>query len=123
MRREDMAVPASFVSEDDLCPNCLHLVRAVESRDLIGQAKGILMEREGCTAEAAFHRLVETSQRRNMKVVDVAAEISASVGSNNEIHAHAPRANRLPSAKATGTSSDKNRDEHRRIGTPDHDRG
>jgi hypothetical protein len=118
-----MAVPASFVDEDDLCPNSLHLVRAVESRDLIGQAKGILMEREGCTAEAAFRHLVEASQQRNMKVVDVAAEISASVGSHAEPHTHAPRVNRLPSAKATGTSSDKNRDEHRRLGTPDHDRG
>jgi ANTAR domain len=116
-----MAVPASFVNEDDLCPNCLHLVRAVESRDLIGQAKGILMEREGCTAEAAFRRLVEASQRSNMKVVDVAAEISASAG--RHVEPHAPRANRLPSAKATGTSSDKNRDEHRRLGSPDHERG
>ncbi|HEX3326032.1 MAG TPA: ANTAR domain-containing protein [Actinomycetota bacterium] len=116
-----MAVQAAG---DDLCPNCLHLVRAVESRDLIGQAKGILMEREGCSADAAFRKLVEASQNRNVKVVDVAAEISASVRPHDELAGpHHMRANRLPSAKATGTSSDENRTEHQRLHPADHDAG
>jgi hypothetical protein len=119
-----MAVQAAGDAHDDLCPNCLHLVRAVESRDLIGQAKGILMEREGWSADTAFRKLVEVSQSRNVKVVDVAAEISASVRSHEEAAGpHHMRTNRLPSAKATGTSSDENRSEHQRFRTADHDGG
>jgi hypothetical protein len=53
------------------------LVRAVESRDLIGQAKGILMLRDGCGDEQAFSRLVAASQHANMKLVDVAAWLVA----------------------------------------------
>ncbi len=49
-----------------------HLQRAVESRDLIGQAKGILMERFRITADAAFQMLVRASQDTNVKLVDIA---------------------------------------------------
>jgi hypothetical protein len=45
---------------------------ALESRDVIGQAKGILMERFDIGAPEAFSMLVESSQRTNMKLVDVA---------------------------------------------------
>jgi ANTAR domain len=111
-----MSVGASFEAEDDLCPNCLHLSRAVENRDLIGQAKGILMEREGCSPEAAFRMLVDASQRTNTKVVEVAAELARSVNSGPTVPAkHRTRPDRPPSAKATGTSSDKNREEHQRL--------
>ncbi|MEJ2863733.1 ANTAR domain-containing protein [Actinomycetospora flava] len=48
------------------------LVRALESRDVIGQAKGILRERSGLTDGQAFQRLVTASQETNMKLVDVA---------------------------------------------------
>ncbi len=41
---------------------------ALVSRDLIGQAKGILMQREKITADEAFARLSQVSQRRNKKV-------------------------------------------------------
>ena len=50
-----------------------HLQRAVDSRDLIGQAKGILMERFTIDDEAAFRMLVRTSQDTNMKLTAVAA--------------------------------------------------
>jgi hypothetical protein len=50
-----------------------HLQRAVDSRDLIGQAKGILMERFTIDDEAAFRMLVHTSQDTNMKLTAVAA--------------------------------------------------
>jgi hypothetical protein len=97
-------------------------VRAVQNRDLIGQAKGILMEREGCSADSAFRMLVEMSQRTNTKVVDIAAQISDSVGSHADTREHwHRRTNRLPSARATGTSSDENRDEHQRFRTADND--
>ncbi len=39
---------------------------AIDSRDLIGQAKGILMERYQLTGAQAFSMLVKTSQNRNI---------------------------------------------------------
>jgi GAF domain-containing protein len=45
---------------------------ALDNRDLIGQAKGILMHRDGLTAEAAFACLARASQHTNTKLVDVA---------------------------------------------------
>ncbi|WP_233223403.1 ANTAR domain-containing protein [Amycolatopsis sp. CA-128772] len=55
----------------------LHLRRAVTSRDVIGQAKGILMQRQGITAEEAFDLLRRTSQRLNVKLVDLAETLAA----------------------------------------------
>jgi GAF domain-containing protein len=49
------------------------LNRAVLTRDVIGQAKGILMQRDGVDDEGAFALLVEASQTTNIKLVDVAA--------------------------------------------------
>jgi GAF domain-containing protein len=54
------------------------LREALETRDIIGQAKGILMERESCTPEAAFDILRRASQRTNRKLRDVAADLVAS---------------------------------------------
>lgn len=48
---------------------------ALQSRDLIGQAKGILMAREGITAEEAFDMLRRASQRLNVKLRDVAGGV------------------------------------------------
>jgi AmiR/NasT family two-component response regulator len=45
---------------------------ALSSRDVIGQAKGILMERHGITADAAFSVLSCVSQAENIKLADVA---------------------------------------------------
>ncbi len=49
-----------------------HLQSALATRDLIGQAKGILMHRSGLTGVQAFSLLTRTSQETNMKLVDVA---------------------------------------------------
>jgi hypothetical protein len=49
-----------------------HLGQALESRDLIGQAKGILMERYRVNSEEAFRMLVSSSQNTNIKLVEVA---------------------------------------------------
>jgi hypothetical protein len=49
------------------------LNQALKTRDVIGQAKGILMERFDITDDAAFQMLVTTSQETNMKLHDVAA--------------------------------------------------
>lgn len=61
----------------------LHTVRrttnltvALASRDLIGQAKGVLMERYRITADTAFGILVRASQDAHRKVRDVAALVT-----------------------------------------------
>jgi len=53
----------------------LHI--ALNNRDVIGQAKGILMERFAVDQERAFAMLVESSQHTNMKLVDVAHWLTA----------------------------------------------
>jgi GAF domain-containing protein len=45
---------------------------ALGNRDVIGQAKGILMERHGVTATAAFGVLSRVSQAENMKLAEIA---------------------------------------------------
>lgn len=59
---------ASAKEEDDL-----H--EALVNRDLIGQAKGILMERYDVPAERAFLILSRLSQETNTKVHVVASEL------------------------------------------------
>ena len=51
------------------------LERALRSRDVIGQVKGILMERHGLTAWEAFERLRLLSQERNRPVREFAEEL------------------------------------------------
>ena len=51
---------------------------AVDSRDIIGQAKGILMERHKITGEQAFIVLSMASQRSNTKLRDVADHLITS---------------------------------------------
>ena len=57
-----------------------NLQRAVDSRDQIGQAKGILMERFSLDDEAAFQMLVKSSQETNMKLTDVARWLTSETG-------------------------------------------
>jgi AmiR/NasT family two-component response regulator len=51
---------------------------ALHSRDIIGRAKGILMERYGLDDEAAFDVLVELSQSTNIPVRDLAERLNQS---------------------------------------------
>lgn len=51
-------------------------VAAVATRDLIGQAKGILMERYQLDAQKAFALLVLVSQHNNRQLRDVATELA-----------------------------------------------
>lgn len=48
---------------------------ALDSRDVIGQAKGLLMARRNITGDAAFELLREASQRRNVKLRQVAEQV------------------------------------------------
>jgi transcriptional regulator with GAF, ATPase, and Fis domain len=75
--------------------NAIHgeqMEEALRSRDLIGQAKGILMVREGVSAEKAFDMLRRASQRLNVKLRDVACgvvdrSVSAAGGEGDESRA------------------------------------
>ena len=52
-----------------------HLHEALRTRELIGQAQGILMERERITAEQAFDVLSRASQHMNVKLREIAARL------------------------------------------------
>lgn len=52
-----------------------HLTEALRTRELIGQAQGILMERERITADQAFDVLRRASQYLNVKLREVAAQL------------------------------------------------
>ena len=54
-----------------------HLQVALESREPIDMAKGIIMNSMGCGPDEAFAILVQQSQRENRKVRDIAAELVA----------------------------------------------
>jgi GAF domain-containing protein len=61
------------------------LERALDVRDVIGQAKGILMERYGLTGHRAFQLLVRLSNESNRKLRDLALDV-----------VHSPRPARQP---------------------------
>jgi GAF domain-containing protein len=54
----------------------VQLTEALQSRDVIGQAKGILMERRGADADQAFDILRRASQDLNIKIRDIARTIA-----------------------------------------------
>jgi ANTAR domain len=56
----------------------LQLRDAAQSRALVGQAKGILMNALGCSADEALERMRQISQQHNMKVTEVARRITES---------------------------------------------
>jgi hypothetical protein len=49
--------------------------RGLASRDIIGQAKGILMEQRSVDSDHAFYLLRTVSQRLNVKLRDVAEHV------------------------------------------------
>jgi GAF domain-containing protein len=51
-----------------------------DNRDIIGQAKGIIMASTRCSADAAFGLLVRQSQHENRKLVDIASELADRAG-------------------------------------------
>jgi GAF domain-containing protein len=52
-----------------------HLIAAIETRDIIGQAKGIIMAREGVDDTVAFEILRDGSNRLRCKLRDLANQI------------------------------------------------
>lgn len=55
--------------------NAANLTEALRTRELIGQAQGILMERERLTSEQAFAVLRRASQHMNIKLREVAVSL------------------------------------------------
>jgi AmiR/NasT family two-component response regulator len=66
---------------------------ALDHRDVIGQAKGILMERHSITADAAFGVLSRVSQAENVKLAEIAR--------------HLAETGTLPSAPSPDSSADR----------------
>lgn len=59
------------------------LGEALTSRSVIDMAKGILMAREGCSADDAFHRLRQVSQAQHLKLRDVAQRLVDDAGNGD----------------------------------------
>ena len=67
---------SAAASTSDLRRANQELREALESRDVIGQAKGILMERHRVSAEEAFDMLKRASQHLNVKLRSVAQDVA-----------------------------------------------
>jgi hypothetical protein len=68
------------LTREELRRNVAQMEQALESRDVIGQAKGILMQQGGIGADEAFRLLVRASQRENRKLREVAQRIADRAG-------------------------------------------
>jgi AmiR/NasT family two-component response regulator len=66
------ALPADHQTQQALAAENEQLRRALATRDVIGQAKGILTERYNIDATAAFDPLIKLSQDSNTPVTNVA---------------------------------------------------
>ena len=55
----------------------VQLQTALDSRIVVEQAKGVLMEREGLSAQAAFERLRRQARSRSMRIDDLARQLIA----------------------------------------------
>lgn len=60
------------------------LLEGYAYREVIGQAKGILMEREGCSEEEAFDILRSTSSRLHKKLREVARDVVDTSGRDDD---------------------------------------
>jgi len=75
-RRDDLHMQ-EIHRRDDLHAHELDLIRdALETRDVIGQAKGVIMTTLSCSPDEAFNLLRQQSQHENRKLVVVAHEIA-----------------------------------------------
>ena len=74
--RADLAAARADVTE---------LQRALATSRQIGMAMGILMERHRLTPEQAFDRLRDLSQRRNVKLRDLADQV-VYTGDTEQLH-------------------------------------
>jgi len=78
------AVLANATAYNQAQRTASQLQDAVVSRSVVDQAKGILMHALGCDAADALRRLREQSQRRHVKVTEVAADVVAAYGGQEQ---------------------------------------
>jgi GAF domain-containing protein len=71
-----LANAQAYATQERLAVN---LQEALKTREIIGEAKGILMERERCSSEEAFDMLRRASQHTNVKLRTIAQQIVDSV--------------------------------------------
>ena len=69
------ATVANVASYARASGQALHLQRALESRAVIEQAKGVIVARDRCTPDEAFEVLIRISQHRHVKIRDLARAI------------------------------------------------
>ena len=75
--RRDRLHVAELGRRDDVHARELEMIRtALETRDVIGQAKGVIMATMCVSPDEAFALLRTQSQHENVKLVDIAVEIA-----------------------------------------------
>jgi GAF domain-containing protein len=81
--RHAAAVLANAVSIADAEATNRNLAEALATRQVIGQAMGIIMARENCSSDRAFAVLRAASQRTNRKLREIAADVVRSTDPEN----------------------------------------
>ena len=75
--RRDQLHVEELRRRDDLHASEVESIRqALETRDVIGQAKGVIMATMQCSPDEAFDLLRKQSQHENVKLVDIALEVT-----------------------------------------------
>ena len=72
----DGPVDETFMTIEDARREIENLRRALVTRTVIGEAIGILMERHRLTAAEAFEELRTASQRANVKLAQIAEDLT-----------------------------------------------
>nr|WP_269327476.1 ANTAR domain-containing protein [Kineosporia mesophila] len=83
----------------------MHLRTALESRDVIGQAKGVVRMLTGCGTSAAFEVLAAISQDSNRKLRDIAALIADSAAARTPLPAEVSSSWKSHTAAATAAAA------------------
>ena len=88
--RDSIETAEMFASHAAVAMGFVHTVEnlasSITSRQLIGQAVGICMERYQLSERRAFEYLVRVSRDSNIKLRTVAAEIVTGLSTRNEVH-------------------------------------
>lgn len=79
------AVLSNATAYADAASANTHLQEALRTRQVIGQAMGIIMAREGCTSADAFEVLRRASQQANVKLRVVAEGLVRSIDSTGSL--------------------------------------
>lgn len=75
LARQGQAFVANLSMYDDAQRTAAQLSESVESRAVIDQAKGMIMQSLGCDEKTAFERLLASSQRSHTRLVDLARRV------------------------------------------------